>query len=69
MRLISRNPIGVTVKLYYVIIGEENLRKEGLNWINWKILGLVWMVVRSGGTIVQLFPKSKISLTLLIFIL
>ena len=31
VRLISRNPIGVNVELYYEIIGEENLRKEGLN--------------------------------------
>ena len=30
VRLISRNLIGVNVELYYEIIDEENLRKEGL---------------------------------------
>ena len=66
VRLISRNPIGVNVKLYYGIIGEENLRKEGLNWINWKVLDLIGWLWKVGGLMCN-YPQSyKIALTLLI---
>ena len=69
MLLNSRNPIGVNAKLYYEIIGEKNLRKKRLIWINWKVLDLIERLWKVRGTIVQFFPKSKISLTLLFFIL
>ena len=58
VRLISRNPIGVNVKLYYGIMGKENLRKERLNWTNWKVLDLIGWLWEVGGTNVQLSPKS-----------
>ena len=51
MRLISRNTIGINVLFYYGIIGEKNLRKGGLNWTNYKAMGLVLMVGRSEGTL------------------
>ena len=56
--LIFWNPIGVNVELYYGIIGEKNLRKEGLNWANWKVLDLIGWLWEVGGTNVQLFSKS-----------
>ena len=58
MHLISRNPIRVNVELYYGIMGKENLRKEGLNWTNWKVLDLIGWLWEVGGTNVQLSPKS-----------
>ena len=58
MWLISQNPIGVNVELYYGIIGEENLKKEGLNWTNWKVLDLIGWLWEVGGTKVQLSSKS-----------
>ena len=58
MRLNSRNPIGVNVELYYEIIGEENLRKKGIIWTNWKVLDLIEWFWEVGGIKVQLSPKS-----------
>ena len=57
LRLISQNPIGINVELYYGIISEENL---------WKGFGLDWMVMRSGRLMCN-YPQSyKISFILLI---
>ena len=58
VQLNFRNPIGVNVELYYEIIDEENLKKEGLIWTNWKILDLIEWLWEVGGTNVQLSPKS-----------
>ena len=57
VRLIFRDPIGVNVKLYHEIIGEKNLRKEGLIWTNWKVLDLIEWLWKVGGTNVQLSLK------------
>ena len=57
MRLIFWNPIGVSVELYYGIIGEENLKKEGLNWTDWKVLDLIGWLWEVRGTNVQLSLK------------
>ena len=58
MQLDFRNPIRVNVKLYYEIIGEENLRKKGLNWTNGMVLDLIGWLWEMGGTKVQLSLKS-----------
>ena len=58
VRLISQNPIRVNVKLYYEIIGEENLRKKWLIWSNWKVLDFIGWLWEMGGTKMQLSPNS-----------
>ena len=55
--LIFRNPIGVNVEFYCEIMGEENLRKEGLNWTNRKVLDLIGWLWEVEGTNVKLSPK------------
>ena len=46
------------MELCYRIIGEKNLRKEWLNWSNWKVLDLIKWLWEVGRTNVQLSQKS-----------
>ena len=54
------------MKFYYEIMGEKNLRKEELNWTNWKVLGLFGWLWEVGGLLCNFFQSQKIFLTLLI---
>ena len=49
--------IGVNVELFYAIMGKENLRKEGLNGTNWKVLDLIGWLWEVGETNGQLSLK------------
>ena len=67
MWLISQNPIGINVELYYGIIGEENLRKEWLNWTNCKVLDLIGWLWEVGGLMCNYSQSQQISLTFILF--